>query len=244
MPRCASRQLARRLEEGARRVTRGPVATPLSSSRARLLVAKGSPDGARGAAGAMASFVQAFVAENVAELRRMNARQVVQQIVALGAPSRAHMRSSASRYVHGALRRAARPRRTAQVARAARVAGRRSRHALRLPSRRALTRATRRADRHLRAGDLEVLDGRHRQRVAGARWRRAALARLRFVRSRALRRARLAARWLLCSAGPWSRRSTEVRPPAPPERARVRHCAHLHLPPSPCARCVRPRRRR
>ena len=34
----------------------------------------------------MASYVKAFVAENVAELRRMNARQLVQQIVALGAP--------------------------------------------------------------------------------------------------------------------------------------------------------------
>ena len=41
---------------------------------------------ARRAAGAMASFVQTFVAENVAELRRMNARQFLQQIVALGAP--------------------------------------------------------------------------------------------------------------------------------------------------------------
>jgi hypothetical protein len=33
----------------------------------------------------MASYVKAFVAENVAELRRMNARQFIQQIVALGA---------------------------------------------------------------------------------------------------------------------------------------------------------------
>jgi len=34
----------------------------------------------------MASYVKAFVAENVAELRRMNARQLVQQMVALGTP--------------------------------------------------------------------------------------------------------------------------------------------------------------
>jgi hypothetical protein len=58
----------------------------------------------------MASFVQAFVAENVAELRRMNARQFIQQIVALGAPSERADTSFASRSVHVVLHRAARPR--------------------------------------------------------------------------------------------------------------------------------------
>lgn len=43
----------------------------------------------------MASFIKAFVVENATELRRMNARQFVQQIVALGAPLRLLLRSCA-----------------------------------------------------------------------------------------------------------------------------------------------------
>ena len=122
----------------------------------------------------MASFVQSFIAENVAELRRMNARQFIQQIVALGAhPERAETQ----------LRQPLRARRAAPCCTAVQscaggairgVQGRHTCNALRPPSRRALTRGSRRADRHLRAGDLEVVDGGHRQRVAGAslaQWR-------------------------------------------------------------------------
>ena len=98
----------------------------------------------------------------------MNARQFIQQIVALGAPSeRANTQLRQPLRAGDAALRCTAARSCACGARRG-VQGRLACNALRPPSRRALTRGSRRADRHLRAGDLEVVDGGHRQRVAGA----------------------------------------------------------------------------